>query len=202
MIKDNDVKLRVAELLKKFNALPDKARESEKRTEEFIRDIFEKLGWEWLSREVTPQKIIKSALRTTRVDYSFRKIGELRPSFYLEAKRFSDSLENPDHIKQALDYGKNSGIRWVVLTNFVKWRIFNSDFFDAPEYSELFEFDLNGCISNYEDLALLMLFSRENGGIALDEYAKKHKKWKESADIEDLLTEQLMEARRKLGVAI
>ena len=113
MINDNDVKIQITELLKKFNDLPDKAKESEKRTEEFIRDLFEKLGWEWLSREVTPQKIVKSALKTTKVDYSLRKIGELRPSFYIEVKRFSDTLENPEHVKQALDYGKNSGIRWV-----------------------------------------------------------------------------------------
>lgn len=202
MINDNDVKIRITELLKKFNDLPDKVKESEKRTEEFVRDLFEKLGWEWLSREVTPQKIVKSALKTTRVDYSFRKIGELRPSFYLEVKRFSDSLESPKDVRQALDYGKNSGIRWVVLTNFMKWRVFNSDYFDEPNYSELFEFDLSGCLGNPEYMQWLMLFSRENGGTALDEYAKKHKRWKDSADIEDLLTEQLMEARRKLGTAI
>ncbi|MBI3051934.1 N-6 DNA methylase [Candidatus Woesearchaeota archaeon] len=198
----NDVKVRIIELLRKLDELPDKAKESEKRTEEFVRDLFEKLGWEWLSREVTPQKIVKSALKTTRVDYSFRKIGELRPSFYLEVKRFSDTLESPGHVKQALDYGKNSGIRWVVLTNFMKWRVFNSDYFDEPDHSEMFEFDLKECLGNPEHSQWLMLFSRENGGTALDDYAKKHKKWKDSADIEDLLTEQLMEARQKLGGAI
>ncbi len=202
MINYDDVKVRIKELLKKFDDLPDKAKESEKRTEEFVRNLFERLGWEWLSREVTPQKTVKSALKTTRVDYSFRKIGELRPSFYLEVKRFSDSLESPEHVKQALDYGKNSGIRWVVLTNFIKWRAFNSDYFDEPNYSEMFEFDLRECLDNPEHGQWLMLFSRENGGAALDDYAKKHKKWKDSADIEDLLTEQLMEARQKLGSAI
>ncbi|MBI4148279.1 N-6 DNA methylase [Candidatus Woesearchaeota archaeon] len=197
-----DIKEVIVELLKQYTALPHRDEESEKRTEDFIRPLFEALGWKWLSSEVTPQKRIKSATKTTRVDYSFKKLGELRASFYLEAKRFSEKLENPDHIKQALDYGKNSGIRWVILTNFTRWRIFNSDYFDQPQYAELFEFNLSGCIANPEYLAWLLLFSREQGGNALDEYAKKHKKWKESADIEDLLTEQLLNARKILGRAI
>ncbi|HLC85144.1 MAG TPA: N-6 DNA methylase [Candidatus Nanoarchaeia archaeon] len=192
----------ISSLLNKYSSLPHREDESEKRTEEFIRTLFEALGWQWLSSEVTPQKRIKSAAKTTRVDYSFKKIGELRPSFYLEAKRFSEKLDNPDHIKQVLDYGKNSGIRWVILTNFIRWRVFNSDYFDQPEHAELFEFDLSGCIANPEYLSWLLLFSREQGGNALDDYAKKHKKWKESADIEDLLTEQLLNARKILGRAI
>ena len=196
------VKSVIDKLLKKYASQPHRDEESEKRTEEFIRTLFEELGWEWLSSEVTPQKRIKSATKTTRVDYSFKKTGELRPSFYVEAKRFSEKLDNIDHIKQALDYGKNSGIRWVILTNFTRWRVFNSDYFDQPQYAELFEFDIAGCIANPEYLTWLMLFSREQGGKALDEYAKKHKKWKESADIEDLLTEQLLNARKILGRAI
>lgn len=199
---NEQVKKVINNLLKKYTSLPHREEESEKRTEEFIRTLFEPLGWEWLSSEVTPQKRIKSVAKTTRVDYSFKKTGELRPSFYLEAKRFSDKLDNPDHIKQALDYGKNSGIRWVILTNFMRWRVFNSDYFDQPQYAELFEFDLCGCIANPEYLTWLLLFSREQGGKVLDEYAKKHKKWKESADIEDLLTEQLLNARKILGRAI
>src|SRR3989338_5584116 len=192
----------VAKLLKKYAALPDKETESEKRTEEYLRPLFEKLDWDWLSSEVTPQKKVKSALKTTRVDYSFKKKGDLRPSFYVEAKRFSDKLVNPEHIKQALDYGKNSGIRWVVLTNFTKWRVFNSDYFDEPEHAELFEIDLKNCLTNTEEFNWLSLFLREKSSLALDEYAKTHKKWKESADIEDLLTEQLLISRKKLGIAI
>ena len=114
MINAVEVKEYITNLLRRYNNLPDKEKESEKKTEEYIRPLFEKLGWDWLSSEVTPQKKVKGALKTTRVDYSFKKKGELRPSFYLEAKRFSDKLINPEHIKQALDYGKNSGNRWVV----------------------------------------------------------------------------------------
>lgn len=202
MVNEQEIKTCIISLLRKYNQLPHKESEAEKRTEEFLRPLFECMGWEWLSSEVTPQSKVKGGTKTTRVDYSFRKVGELRPSFYLEAKRFSDYLEDPEHVEQAIGYGKNSGIRWVILTNFIKWKIFNADYFDEQKHAELFEFDLNSCLENPEDIHLLLLFSREKGGVALDEYAKKHKKWKESADIEDLLTEQLLDARKKLSIAI
>lgn len=200
--REEALKIEIRKLFAKYNSLPNKNTESEKRTEEFIRNLFEAMGWEWLSKEVRPQKKIRSGVKTTRVDYAFKRPGDIRPSFYMEVKKFSDNLHNPEHIKQALEYGKNGGMRWVVLTNFTKWRVFNSDYYDEPEHAELFEFDLGGCVENAEYMKWLLLFSKENGGPALDEYAKKHKKWKESESIEDLLTDQLIEIRKKLSKAM
>ncbi|MBS3137677.1 N-6 DNA methylase [Candidatus Woesearchaeota archaeon] len=202
MIDEKVVRNYIAELLSKYEALPNKYNESEKRTEEFIRPLLELFEWHWLTSEVMPQQIVKTAIKTTRVDYAFRKSGELRPSFLIEAKRFSDGLTSQGNITQVLNYGKNSGIRWIVLTNFVKWRVFNSDYFDDSENAEIFEFSLAECLTDSERLSWLLLFSKDNGGVALDEYAKMHKKWKESADIEELLTEQLLLVRKKLGNAI
>jgi len=202
MVDETNVKTCISELLTRYHKLANKESEAEKRTEDFLAVLFGGLGWKWLSSEVTPQKTVRSAFRATRVDYSFRRSGELRPAFYLEAKRFSDRLDNPDHITQAINYGKNSGIRWVVLTNFARWRIFNSDFFDEPEHAELFEFEISACLANPECMRWLLLFCRDADTHALDDYAKSHKKWKESADIEELLTEQLIEARKILSQAI
>ena len=201
MISEDEVKRQIISLLEKYKKL-DSFEESEKRSEEFIRSLFETLGWEWLSECVIPQKRVRGAMATTRVDYQFRKRSELRPSFYMEVKKFSNRLDSYEGRKQALDYGKNSGTRWVILTNFVKWRVFNSDYFDEPEHAELFEFNLPDCLTNPECMQWLLLLSEEQGGSVLDEYAKRHKKWKESADIEEMLTGQLLEARRKLSIAI
>ena len=118
MINENELKSRISSLLSLYNNLSGKEAKAEKRTEDFIKTLFEALGWNFLINEVIPQKKIKSAIRTTRVDYSFKKSSEVHPSFYLEAKRFSDKLENPDHRNQAISYGKNSGIRWVINLEF------------------------------------------------------------------------------------
>ena len=199
---EDRIKGKIQELLRRKSSLGDVQREPEKRVEEFLRPLFEELGWEWLSREVSPQSRVRTGARTTRVDYSFRKTGELRPAFYVEVKRFSDDLENPDRAKQVLDYGKNGGIRWVVITNFDRWRVFNSDFFDEPQHAELFEFNLEDCLTNQECLNWLLFLARESKTDALDDYAKTHKKWKESADVEELLTDRLSDARSTLSKAI
>jgi Alw26I/Eco31I/Esp3I family type II restriction m6 adenine DNA methyltransferase len=199
---EDRIKGKIQELLKRKNSLGDVSREPEKKTEEYLRPLFEELGWDWLSREVRPQSPVRTGARTTRVDYSFRKTGELRPAFYVEVKRFSDDLEGPDKAKQVLDYGKNGGIRWVVITNFDRWRVFNSDFFDEPQYAELFEFNLEDCLKNNECLNWLLFFARAGETNALDKYAKTHKKWKESADVEELLTRRLSDARSTLSKAI
>ncbi|MBI3588053.1 hypothetical protein HY095_02575 [Candidatus Micrarchaeota archaeon] len=94
------IRQKVSELLVKFDTLPDSKLEAEKRTEEFITPLFETLGWDLLTSQVTPQSRVRSASRTTRPDYSFRKEGDLRHSFLLEVKRFSSELDNPDYVKQ------------------------------------------------------------------------------------------------------
>lgn len=116
MTSENELKSLIRELLIKYKSLADPDSEAEKRAEDFIKELFKPLGWDFLSREVMPQQKVKTAARTRRVDFAFRKSGDLRTFFYLDAKRFSNDLENPADVKQVLDYGKNSGIRWVVLS--------------------------------------------------------------------------------------
>lgn len=192
----------LSSLLEKFNRLPDKNLEAERKAEEFLQPVFEELGWNWLSSEVTPQRRIRGGTRTTRADYSLRREGELKHAFLLEVKRFSADLDDENHVLQALNYGKNSGTRWVVLTNFVSWRVFNSDFFNEPRHAELFRFELRDALEGGESLKFLQMLAREERREALDDYAKRHGKWRESADIEELLTERLVDARKKLSKAI
>lgn len=203
MLPDDQLKSSIASLYARYSRLPRKEAETEKKAEEYLSELFRFFGWDWLSQEVMPQKQVRIAGKTKRVDYSFKKAGRTRADFYMEVKKFSENLENPVHVEQAIGYGKNSGIRWVVLTNFARWRIFNSDFYDEPNNAELVaSFDLMEAIYDEEKLRWLKLLSRDEGGSALDEYAKKHRKWKDSEDVEELLTEQLIDTRKKLSKAI
>ncbi len=202
MTNHDEAKTAIKRLLLRYSELPNPGSEAERRVEEFLRPLFESLGWDWLSKDVIPQKKIRGGQRTTRVDFAFKKAGDVRPSFYLEVKRFSNQLDNPEDIQQAIGYGKNGGIRWVILTNFNRWGIFNSDFFDEPHHAELFEFTLDECLEKSEKLQWLLLFSREKSGFAPDNYAKEHKRWKKSESVEYLLTKQLIDFREKLSKAI
>lgn len=193
----------ILELEVKFNGLTDRASESEKKAEDYLSHVFRALGWDWLSSEVRPQKRVLAGGKVRRVDYAFRRVGRVRSDFYVEVKKFSESIDNPEHVRQALEYGKNSGTRWVVLTNFSEWRVFNSDYFGDPDRAELFaKFRLFELTRDPEQFSWLMLLSRDQGGPALDEYARKHRKWRESENVEDLLTAQLVQTRRALSAAI
>ncbi len=203
MKSESEIKALILELRSKLDCLPNRDSEPEKKAEEYLSQVFGALGWDWLSAEVMPQKRVRSGGKTKRVDYAFKRADRIRPEFYVEVKKFSEDIYNTEHAKQALEYGKNSGIRWVVLTNFIRWRVFNSDFFEHPDQAELFAgFNLLDASIDLEKLNWLMLFSREQGGPALDEYAKKHKKWRESESVEDLLSEQFITTRKNLSNAI
>lgn len=170
---------------------------AEPKAEEYVIELFKLLGWDSLTEEVIPQQKIKRASSSDRVDYSFKIAGFIKPSMYVEVKRFARNLDNPEWVKQAVEYGKNGGARWVVLTNFKQIRIFNSDFYSDFESAELFK-TINLETDVETRLEHLLLLSRDSClENKLDEYAKLNKKWKESADIEQLLTKTLQRIRKK-----
>lgn len=61
--------------------------------------------------------------------------------FLLEAKSINTELKEK-HIKQAVDYGANQGIEWVVLTNSINWRIFKIGFAKPIAFREVTSFNL------------------------------------------------------------
>lgn len=202
MLDKADVLTRLQKLVSQFDKLSSafKKQVAERKAEDYVLEFFQILGWEKTGEEVIPQKKIRRGESADRVDYSFRVAGSIKPSLYVEVKKFAKDLDDPSALKQALDYGKNGGARWVVLTNFHKLRIFNSDFYDEPDNAELFqEIDLLQQLSNPLVFDQLLLLSRDScSENKLDEYAKLHKKWKESADVEKLLTITLFELRSDL----
>ncbi len=197
---------KVKELLVRYQGLSPGYRKAaaEPKSEEYVLKFFELLGWETLSEEVVPQQKIRRTASSDRVDYSLKITGFLKPSMYVEVKKFARNLDNPEWIKQAIEYGKNGGSRWVVLTNFTKIKIFNSDFYAEPEKAQLFrEIDLTVDIDNPTIVDLLLLLSRDAClEFKLDKHAKDNNKWKESADIEELLTKTLQKIRKKWVQAI
>lgn len=74
---------------------------------------------------------------------------------------------NDSHIKQAVDYGVNEGVDWVVLTNGVEWQIYKLKF-ERPVSAELVcSFDLTSLNARKQtDLENVFLLCRE--GISKD----------------------------------
>jgi predicted type IV restriction endonuclease len=65
------------------------------------------------------------AIRGTYCDLAI-KIGE-KIEFLIEAKAIGIDLKE-QHVKQAIDYGANHGVQWVILTNGIEWRIYRIRF--------------------------------------------------------------------------
>ena len=80
----------------------------------------------------------------------------------IEVKAAGLTLKD-DYIKQAVDYGANAGIDWVILTNAVTWKIFKITFSKPVAKELIYEFDF--CDLNTKkqaDLEMLYCISKES----------------------------------------
>ncbi len=89
---------------------------------------------------------------------------EDKTKFLIEVKAIGLPPKD-DHIKQAVDYGSNHGVDWVILTNGIRWRIFKI-IYGKPIANELvYEFDfLSLNPKKQNDLSLLYYVSKESLG--------------------------------------
>lgn len=131
------VQKRLAETVKRFKPIVSKARDmdiNESDTVTIISDILsEVFGYDKYS-EITSEFAIKK----TYCDLAIKLDGRI--CLLIEAKAAGLILKE-QHIKQAVDYGSNSGVEWVILTNSVHWMVYKI-IFGKPVVSELvYEFD-------------------------------------------------------------
>lgn len=132
------VKDRLTNGIKKFQPIIKKAQAkdiNESDTVTIISDILSDVFGYDKYTEITSEFAIKK----TYCDLAIKLNGV--PKLLIEAKAAGLDLKE-QHIKQAVDYGANSGIEWVVLTNSVNWKIYNI-VFGKPVTPELvYEFNL------------------------------------------------------------
>ncbi|MEA3195488.1 MAG: hypothetical protein QOD26_3821 [Betaproteobacteria bacterium] len=99
------------------------------------------------------------AIRGTFVDLAVKVGNDIR--FLVEAKAIGATLKDA-HVKQAIDYGANNGVEWVILTNGGTWRVYKVHFKQPIDKSLVFEFDaLNGSVKSPQVIECLGNLSRE-----------------------------------------
>ncbi len=79
------------------------------------------------------------------------------------------------HTKQAADYGSNSGIDWIILTNGVEWRVYKITFSRPINLELVYEFDFTKINTKRQsDLELLYYLTKESmaksSKASLDDY--------------------------------
>lgn len=192
------VKNRLVDGIKRFKPIVVKAKDkdvNESDTVAIITDILsEVFGYDKYS-DITSEYAIKK----TYCDLALMINGQ--PRILLEAKAAGLNLKE-QHIKQAADYGSNSGIEWVILTNSVHWMVYRI-MFGRPVTAELvYEFDFTEINAKKEsDLELLFYLTKEAmskaGKASLDEFHSHKQMVNKFVVAQTLLTDSVLDAIKK-----
>ncbi|MEO6692996.1 MAG: type I restriction enzyme HsdR N-terminal domain-containing protein [Saprospiraceae bacterium] len=163
--------LRVIEGLKKYIPLVKslKAKDiNESDTVVVVTDMLaDVFGYEKYG-EITSEYAIKK----TFCDLAIKIEGEI--AFLIEVKAIGISLK-ADHIAQAVNYGSNQGIDWVILTNSISWKIYKIVFSKPVVHELVCEFELDQIsIKKESDIELIHLVCKESLlKTALEEFMSK-----------------------------
>jgi predicted type IV restriction endonuclease len=149
---------RIAAGLKKYQAILTDAKHrdlSESDTVAIVADMLaDVLGYARYT-EITRELPI----RGTFVDLAVKVGSDTR--FLIEVKAIGTELKD-NHIRQAIDYGANQGIEWVVLTNGATWRVYKIVFQQPIDKTLVFEIDLaSASPRNAETIECIGNLSRE-----------------------------------------
>ena len=117
-------------------ALSHKQRDvSEADTVTLIKDILaDTFGYNKYTELTSEQQI-----RGTFCDLAIKIDNQIK--VLIEVKSAAIEL-NDSHLRQALNYGANEGIEWVVLTNAIDWRVYKIKFTQPIDTEEVTRFNL------------------------------------------------------------
>ena len=128
---------------------------NESDTVSIIKDILSEVFGYDKYLEVTGE----FAIRGTYCDLAI-KIDD-KVQFLVEVKAIGIDLKET-HMRQALDYGANHGVQWIVLTNGIEWQLYRIRFEKPINYDLVYSFDFTGINARGEkDRDNLFLISKE-----------------------------------------
>lgn len=192
------VKTRIYDGVRRFKPIVIKARDkdiNESDTVSIVLDILSELFGYDKYTDITSEFAIKK----TYCDLAVKINGQAR--ILIEVKAAGLNLKE-QHIKQAVDYGSNSGVEWVILTNAVQWMVYRI-IFGKPVMSELvYNFDFPQINTKKEnELELLYYLTKEamskSGKASLDEYHSHKQVINKFVVSQVLLSEPVLDSIRK-----
>lgn len=99
------------------------------------------------------------AIRGTYCDLAI-KIGD-KFQYLIECKAIGTDLKEA-HLRQAIGYGANKGIQWIILTNGVDWQVYRLRFEQPIAWDLVARFDLSTIsLKNERDLERLIIITKE-----------------------------------------
>ncbi|MBM3351164.1 MAG: type I restriction enzyme HsdR N-terminal domain-containing protein [Betaproteobacteria bacterium] len=99
------------------------------------------------------------AIRGTYCDLAIKLDGKL--STLIEVKAVGIELKD-QHVKQAIDYGANQGVDWIMLTNGITWQVYKLTFSKPIEKELVLNFDVTSINPRLDkDVESLYLLCKE-----------------------------------------
>jgi predicted type IV restriction endonuclease len=116
----------------------------------------------------------------------------------IEVKSAGTDL-NATHLRQAINYGANQGIEWVILTNAVEWRVHRLRFSQPIETEEVTIFKIAELSARKEDdlIKLLLLAKEGQASDAMNAFHQNAQVLNRFVVAQSLLTEGVLNAIRK-----
>lgn len=160
---------RLTSKLKTYQALASSHKDrdvSEADTVTLVKDILSYLfGYDKYVELTSEQQI-----RGTFCDLAVKIDNKIK--YLIEVKAAGINL-NESHLRQAVNYGANQGIEWIVLTNSIEWRLYRIKFAQPIDYEEVSSFNLmDVSAKNEDDQKKMFLLCRE--GITNDAMGLYH----------------------------
>ncbi len=192
------VKDRLIAGVKKFQPVLKKAQDkdiNESDTVTIISDILSDVFGYDKYTEITSEFAIKK----TYCDLAIKIDGTVK--LLIEAKAAGLELKD-QHIKQAVDYGANAGVEWVVLTNGVNWKVYTIGF-GKPVTSDLvYDFNLTTLNPKKQnELEMLYYLARESmtkgNRTSLDEFRAQQQLVNKAVIAQILMADPVLDAVRK-----
>lgn len=149
---------RLSKNLRLYQSIVDNLRTrdvSEADTVTAVKDILAYIfGYDKYS-EVTSEQQIKN----TFCDLAIKIDGKTR--YIIEVKSAASNLAD-NHLRQAINYGANEGIEWVILTNSIDWSVYRVVFGKPITHEEVISFNLIEINANkFDDVSKVFLIARE-----------------------------------------
>ncbi|MFQ5601609.1 MAG: type I restriction enzyme HsdR N-terminal domain-containing protein, partial [Candidatus Krumholzibacteriia bacterium] len=101
----------------------------------------------------------EQAIRGTYCDLAVKHKGAIK--FLIEVKAIGLTLKE-NHLRQAVGYGANKGIPWIVLTNGICWEVYRINFDQPISHESVCQIDMTTLSSRKRsDHELLYLLCKE-----------------------------------------
>jgi predicted type IV restriction endonuclease len=146
---------RLSTEIRRFQNVLKKAKDrdvNESDTVTIITDILSNVfGYDKYS-EITSEQ----AIRGTYCDLAIKIDGKIK--YLIEVKAVGLDLKE-NHLRQALNYGANNGVPWIVLTNGINWEIYKIKFEQPIDYDLVCAFnftELNPKNQDHQERAFLL----------------------------------------------